>query len=86
MRDNLRNGKPVIVLWVAGATSAHYGNVVGVSVDSNNDPQEFIIMQNDNCLYRYSRQEMEYLMRQDFASYVLVGATNTAKYHMVRFF
>ena len=86
IRDDLRRGEPVIVFWAFGAALAHYVTVVGVSVDSNDDPQEFVIMDTNNCLYRYSRQEMEYLMRQDFASYVLVGATDTADYHMVRFY
>ena len=86
IRDDLRRGDPVIVFWSLAATSAHYVNVVGVSVDNNDLPEEFIIMDTDNRLYQLGYQDMRFLMKREFAYYALTAATTWDNYHMVRFY
>ena len=85
IRDDLKNGEPVIVLWIFAAMSAHYVTVVGVSLDNNDLPEKFIIMDTDNILYEVSSQDMETLMERRFASFRLF-ATTKDNYHMVRFY
>ena len=85
IRDNLRGGKPVIVFWAFSATKAHYINVVGVLIDENDRPEEFVVMDTDNCLYKLSWQDMQRFMKREFASYALT-ATTFNNYHLVRFY
>ena len=85
IRDDVRRGDPVIVLWVYRVTAAHYVNVVAVSVDSNDEPEDFVIMDTNNCLYRYTWQEMKYLMKREFAIWAAI-LQSTDDYHFIRFY
>lgn len=85
IRDDLRRGDPVIVFWSFSAIQAHYVNVVGVSVDNSDLPEEFVIMDTNNRLYKLNWQDMRTLMKREFAFYALT-ATTCDDYHMVRFY
>ena len=86
IRNDLRRGDPVIVFWSYSPTSAHYVNVVGVSVDSNDLPEEFVIMETDGSLRRLSYQDMRFLMKRQFRSYTAFGILEPYNYHIIRFY
>ncbi|XWN34838.1 MAG: hypothetical protein ROO73_04520 [Roseivirga sp.] len=94
VRDDIRRGDPVIVLWIFSWKDAHYVNVVGVSVDSSDLPEEFVIMDTnhsrgtdgyENCLKRYSWRDMRHLMEREYVSWAtILGSTDD--YHIIRFY
>ena len=81
----MRRGDPVIAFWTYSATQAHYVNIVGVSVDNGDLPEDFAIMDTNNCLYRYNYQDMRDLMKREFTFWATVIGS-TADYHIIRFY
>ena len=84
IRADMRRGDPVIVFWTYTATQAHYVNIVGVSVDKKDLPEDFVIMDTDNCLHRYNYKDMRYLMKREFATWAFAAGTDD--YHIIRFY
>lgn len=77
IKDDIKNGDPVIVLIAWAPTRMHYINVVGVS-----DQDDVAVIDTDNELYYYSRSDFEDLM--DCSSYTPHKCC-LANYNLIRF-
>lgn len=82
IRDDIRSKDPVIVFFIYSPTAMHYESVVGVSVDSNDLPEEFGMMNTNGHIFKLKYPDMQLLMRNDFVTTSFLGGN----YNIIRFY